>query len=119
MASGNNNLVYATAVEVHLVDDPSTSLPFAVNVEHHQQAKSNHDSPSFPTTSSTPTISYNERKIKDFLTVRSWPSGLQESFIKNLSKSAFRYFICDDSGSMSTSDGHNVIDTTVGKRHVL
>jgi hypothetical protein len=118
MASGNNNLVYATAVEVHLVHDPSTSLPFAVNVEHHK-AKNNHESPLFSITPSIPTISFNERKIKDFLTVRSWSSGLQESFIKNLSKSAFRYFICDDSGSMSTSDGHNVIDTTVGKRHVL
>jgi hypothetical protein len=59
---------------------------------------------------------FDEGKVKDFLSAYKWPNGLQDTFVRNLTGISFRYFICDDSGSMSTSDGHNLIDSAVGKR---
>ncbi len=47
----------------------------------------------------------NEGAARDFLTKRSWPHGLQNALLKGLKKIPMRYFICDDSGSMTTMDG--------------
>ncbi len=51
----------------------------------------------------------NEPALRDYLTTNRWPKGLQDTFLRNLDKIPHRFFICDDSGSMSTSDGHRVI----------
>ena len=45
--------------------------------------------------------SHNNEKLKDFLTEYKWPIGLQDTFIKNINKVPIRFFICDDSGSVS------------------
>lgn len=31
----------------------------------------------------------------------NWPKGLQDCFVDNLNRIPFRFFICDDSGSVS------------------
>ncbi len=51
----------------------------------------------------------NETAIKEYLTSCKWPTGLQEAFIRNLNKIPVRFFICDDSGSMSLDDGHCLV----------
>ena len=56
-----------------------------------------------------PPDSVNEGGAREFLSSHKWPLGLQETFIHNLSTIAFRFFICDDSGSMSTADGHKLV----------
>jgi hypothetical protein len=45
---------------------------------------------------------------KEYLTSCKWPKGLQDTFVKNLSKMPIRFFICDDSGSMNNDDGHRL-----------
>lgn len=50
----------------------------------------------------------NKEDAISFLMLRSWPKGLQNTFIENLNKIPLRYFICDDSGSMITNDGKRV-----------
>ena len=59
--------------------------------------------------SSNPSHYLDEGYTREFLSEHKWPVGLQDTFIKNVSTIAFRFFICDDSGSMSTSDGRNII----------
>ncbi len=49
--------------------------------------------------------SFNEGGAREFLSELNWPNGLQDTFVKNLSSIGFRYFICDDSGSMTEPDG--------------
>lgn len=34
---------------------------------------------------------------------------VQDTFVKNLPTVAFRYFICDDSGSMTSTDGSVIL----------
>ncbi len=55
----------------------------------------------------------NQPALREFLTSNRWPLGLQDTFVRNLQKIPFRFFICDDSGSMITPDGHRAI--TSGK----
>jgi hypothetical protein len=51
----------------------------------------------------------NEAGAREYLTSCKWPKGLQDTFINNLTKIPIRFFICDDSGSMSTEDGHRLM----------
>jgi hypothetical protein len=53
---------------------------------------------------------YDEGGIREFLTSQKWPSGLQDTFITNLQKIPIRFFICDNSGSMNTTDGHDIYE---------
>ena len=46
----------------------------------------------------------------EFLANERWPLGLQDIFIRNLDKVPLRFFICDDSGSMKSNDGHLLSD---------
>jgi hypothetical protein len=50
-----------------------------------------------------------ERSAREYLAEFGWTLGLQNLFLQNLAKVAIRYFICDDSGSMMTNDGHRLI----------
>lgn len=56
-----------------------------------------------------PLPEHTEPAIRSYLTGFSWPNGLQDSIIRHGGKSAFRFFIIDDSGSMSTNDGKRLI----------
>ena len=75
--------------------------------------------------STAPTTFINEAGAREYLSSQKWPSGLQDTFIKNLSRIPIRlvsvllnlndihqcrFFICDDSGSMVSNDGHKLID---------
>eukprot|EP01038_Epipyxis_sp_PR26KG_P015297 gene15297-20605_t len=51
----------------------------------------------------------NEAGARSFLSQFRWPTGLQDAFIKNLQRVPFRFFICDDSGSMMANDGHRLV----------
>jgi hypothetical protein len=51
----------------------------------------------------------NVAAAKKFLTAKGWPAGLQEALLKSVKKLPLRYFICDDSGSMLTNDGHRIL----------
>jgi hypothetical protein len=53
---------------------------------------------------------YDEGRIREFLISQKWPSGLQDTFIANLQKIPIRFFICDNSGSMNTTDGHDIYE---------
>jgi len=46
---------------------------------------------------------------RQYLTGHGWPAGLQEALFRNLKKVPFRFFICDDSGSMASNDGKKMI----------
>eukprot|EP01039_Chlorochromonas_danica_P008794 gene8794-9698_t len=46
---------------------------------------------------------------REFLTAARWPTGLQDTFLRNLTKVPIRFFICDDSGSMCANDGHRLL----------
>lgn len=44
--------------------------------------------------------------------IKGWPVGLQNYIIlKAVAETPFRYFICDDSGSMSERDGNKIVAT--------
>lgn len=51
----------------------------------------------------------NLTKAKEFLGSHDWPIGFQEALLKSISKIPMRFFIVDDSGSMSISDGRRVL----------
>eukprot|EP01034_Spumella_vulgaris_P033732 gene33732-41615_t len=65
---------------------------------------------------SAPVRAYNEDGAKQYLSNLKWPPGLQNTFVSNLAKIPMRFFICDDSGSMCTNDGHKLIDVGGHKR---
>lgn len=57
-------------------------------------------------------MSFNEGGAREFLSSsdfgNNWPRGLQDTFIRSITKVPIRYFIVDDSGSMAASDGHKL-----------
>ena len=72
-----------------------------------------------PNNHTVPSLVPNESGIRDYLFQNNWPIGLQDTFVKNLDKIAFRFFICDDSGSMSSSDGHRLVSDNGGSKRSL
>lgn len=48
---------------------------------------------------------YCETGMRNFLGGHNWPNGLQDAVISTVKKMPVRFVICDDSGSMMTSDG--------------
>lgn len=56
----------------------------------------------------------NDGGARALLSRNRWPPGLQEVFVKNLARVPVRYIICDDSGSMSTSDGKRLTEISPG-----
>jgi hypothetical protein len=58
-----------------------------------------------------PQMGSDEGAIRSYLTRNGWPSGLQTALISGLAITPARFFICDDSGSMMSSDGHRVVGT--------
>ena len=88
----SQNPVY---VEAYAVPSAPPSAPHAAAEPIHVQA--------------APLANFNDAGAREYLTAHHWPTGLQETFVKNLKKIPMRFFICDDSGSMSTNDGHKLI----------
>ncbi len=70
--------------------------------------------PGPPPTAPLAQLSVNENATREYLTSCKWPAGLQQTFINNLQKIPIRFFICDDSGSMNTDDGHRLITSATG-----
>ena len=60
----------------------------------------------------------DEAAARQFLFEKGWPLGLQSTLISSLAKIPFRYFICDDSGSMMSQDGNHVLGTGTNTRLV-
>ena len=56
----------------------------------------------------------DEVAAREYLSSVHWPKGLQDTFIRNLDRIPMRFFICDDSGSMSIEDGHRLIKSSSG-----
>ena len=78
------------------------------------------DVPSFRDgTYQTNAISNHSDAIRDYLSRSSWPNGLQKVFITGLLTIPTRYFICDDSGSMISGDGHRVVGESATARCYL
>jgi hypothetical protein len=82
--SQSNQVAYATAVPMDSYHGSSSAPPL-------------------------PAETFNEGGAREFLEEQAWPKGLQDTFIKNLPSIAFRYFICDDSGSMAATDGSIIL----------
>jgi len=61
----------------------------------------------------------NSGGARELLTRHRWPIGLQEAFVRNLARVPVRYFICDDSGSMSTSDGKRLTEISPGNYKLI
>jgi len=51
----------------------------------------------------------NEAGLTAFLSSLHWPLGLQHEVLQSLKSIPIRFFIFDDSGSMSTPDGHKLV----------
>ena len=49
------------------------------------------------------------KRVKDFLSRKSWPQGLQNFLINGLAGVSMRYFVCDDSAIMQSNDGHRIV----------
>lgn len=61
----------------------------------------------------------NEPRAKSFLASRNWPSGLQDTFIRSCKKIPIRFFIVDDSGSMSINDGRKIVRSGTRKAKMV
>lgn len=90
----------------------------AVPVDSHQPWNFSVPATAVPHASAPPPSqqSINVEATKEFLTANGWAKGLQDTFISNLSKIPIRFIICDDSGSMSTNDGHKIVDLGRGNK---
>lgn len=100
-----------TVVDVTSYDAPSA--PPMVSSQHTSLRYLREANNSFynPDVSST----VNQAAAREFLTRMRWPPGLQDFLIHNVSsKLPYRFFICDDSGSMQTSDGKRLYNTQGG-----
>ena len=52
-------------------------------------------------------LQYNA--VREFLKQHQWPTGLQDTMLRQLEKYPTRYFLVDDSGSMTAGDGNKVV----------
>ena len=62
-----------------------------------------------PSYSNTNPPQPEESSVRQYLRHHNWPSGLQSLFLQTRAKVPIRYFICDDSGSMMSSDGKHIV----------
>ena len=58
----------------------------------------------------------DEQGAKSYLESFNWPGGLVQSLLKNIAMIPIRFIIVDDSGSMSTNDGHRIVGQTDHKK---
>ena len=62
------------------------------------------------------TKTLDEPKGKAYFELNSWPQGLQAALIKTCKKIPIRFFIVDDSGSMTINDGRRVLKAGVNTK---
>ena len=51
----------------------------------------------------------SDEGLDNYLTKNGWPTGLRKMLISGLVTTPARFFICDDSGSMMSSDGNRLV----------
>jgi hypothetical protein len=51
----------------------------------------------------------DEQSARAFLNEKAWPEGIQKFLVKSVVQMPYRFFICDDSGSMASNDGSRII----------
>jgi hypothetical protein len=56
----------------------------------------------------------NPDACSGFLNKNGWPAGLQDAVSATIRRMPIRYVICDDSGSMSSSDGSKLLMAATG-----
>jgi hypothetical protein len=103
----NNGVSLATLIEPNSIIIEG----FAVPIEQQRWVPDNLET---STLNALPQFQ-NEEGAKEFLASQGFPIGLQDAFIASLSKLPLRFFIVDDSGSMSNNDGRKIV-TTGGKK---
>lgn len=92
------------------VSGPSTIGPAAsLAAIAGQNTSSTNATAGLPPVSSLLTPIVDERATKAYLSRYRWPRGLQMALLKNLTKVPVRFFVCDDSGSMSANDGQKIV----------
>ncbi|RYG67299.1 hypothetical protein EON64_07745, partial [archaeon] len=52
----------------------------------------------------------NDGGAREFLNEYHWPYSLQDALLRDIVKVPLRFFICDDSGSMSANDGKRLVN---------
>ena len=55
-----------------------------------------------------------EDAARDYLNNLGWPSGMIDEMIRNIKDTPYRFFIIDDSGSMSANDGNRLMKPKTG-----
>lgn len=50
----------------------------------------------------------SDQALQNYLLKNGWPTGLRNMLAAGLISTPSRFFICDDSGSMMSSDGHRL-----------
>ena len=111
VSSYSHDIPEGTVVHVSASAPPLSSSQTHTSLRY--LSSSNHRNSSFynPNVSST----INDGSTRTFLTSKGWPQGLQDFLIHNVAtKLPYRFFICDDSGSMVTNDGKRLYDTRSG-----
>jgi hypothetical protein len=75
-----------------------------------------------PLDTSTSPINLNHNPdyiaTKELLNTKHWPIGYQNFLMKSVEKVPYRFFICDDSGSMSTNDGRHLVGSGTTTKEV-
>jgi hypothetical protein len=61
------------------------------------------------------TEEFNETGARLFMSNNKWPVGIQDLFIRNLQLVPIRFFVCDDSGSMSANDSRKIVSANGNK----
>jgi hypothetical protein len=49
------------------------------------------------------------QEVNRYLDPLGWPRGMQVTLLRQCQLSPLRFFIIDDSGSMATTDGHQIV----------
>jgi hypothetical protein len=87
------------------------TLPVATNVVLAQEV--------LPNSGLYPSVQFYESRIdegaaREFLNLKKWPLGLQNFLLKSITSMPYRFFICDDSGSMAENDGMRMVELSSG-----
>lgn len=56
-----------------------------------------------------PSAGVNVDQLRGYLHPKGWPEGMVTAVGRSIQEMPLRYFIVDDSGSMSANDGHRLI----------
>jgi hypothetical protein len=60
----------------------------------------------------SPNLTPNIVQAKEYLNAKHWPPGYTNFLLNNTKSTPYRFFVCDDSGSMASNDGKRIIPNT-------